>query len=84
MHNPRLLLLDEPYRGFDWETYPRFWDLAKSLRESGCSVLVVSHLAYDTDRLDAVPHESPTPRHRSASEGGQSVNPSFTASKTGR
>uniref|UniRef100_A0AAU2VH86 ABC transporter ATP-binding protein n=1 Tax=Streptomyces sp. NBC_00003 TaxID=2903608 RepID=A0AAU2VH86_9ACTN len=56
MHNPRLLLLDEPYQGFDWETYLRFWDLAKSLRESGCSVLVVSHLAYDTDRLDAVYH----------------------------
>ncbi|MET9078248.1 ABC transporter ATP-binding protein [Streptomyces sp. NPDC004232] len=54
MHNPRLLLLDEPYQGFDWETYLRFWDVARTLRESGCSVLVVSHLAYDTERLDAV------------------------------
>ncbi|MDT0447803.1 ABC transporter ATP-binding protein [Streptomyces hesseae] len=56
MHNPRLLLLDEPYQGFDWETYLRFWEVAQALRESGCSVLVVSHLAYDTDRLDTVYH----------------------------
>lgn len=52
MHDPQVLLLDEPYQGFDWETYQRFWDLAASLRECGRSVLVVSHLAYDTDRLD--------------------------------
>ena len=27
MHDPGVLLLDEPYQGFDWETYLRFWDL---------------------------------------------------------
>lgn len=54
MHDPRLLLLDEPYQGFDWETYLRFWDVAGALRERGRSVLVVSHLAYDTGRLDVV------------------------------
>ena len=27
MHDPDVLLLDEPYQGFDWETYLRFWDL---------------------------------------------------------
>jgi hypothetical protein len=30
-------LLDEPYQGFDWETYLRFWALATTLREHGCS-----------------------------------------------
>src|SRR6516165_4428350 len=35
MHWPRLLLLDEPYQGFDWETYLRFWDLASALRAGG-------------------------------------------------
>jgi ABC-type multidrug transport system ATPase subunit len=25
LHDPDVLLLDEPYQGFDWETYLRFW-----------------------------------------------------------
>ncbi|MFE0860426.1 MULTISPECIES: ABC transporter ATP-binding protein [Streptomyces] len=54
MHDPQVLLLDEPYQGFDWETYLRFWDLAARLRERGRSVLVVSHLAYDAERLDTL------------------------------
>ena len=54
MHDPQVLLLDEPYQGFDWEMYLRFWEVAGSLRDRGRSVLVVSHLAYDTERLDAV------------------------------
>ncbi|TQJ92776.1 ABC transporter family protein [Streptomyces sp. SLBN-31] len=52
MHDPQVLLLDEPYQGFDWDTYQRFWDLAARLRDAGRSGLVVSHLAYDTERLD--------------------------------
>ncbi|MCX4791386.1 MULTISPECIES: ATP-binding cassette domain-containing protein [unclassified Streptomyces] len=52
MHDPQVLLLDEPYQGFDWDTYQRFWDLAARLRDAGRSVLVVSPLAYDTERLD--------------------------------
>lgn len=54
MHDPQVLLLDEPYQGFDWETYLRFWDLAAALRDRGCAVLVVSHLAYDASRLDVL------------------------------
>jgi ABC-type multidrug transport system ATPase subunit len=52
MHDPQILLLDEPYQGFDWDTYQRFWDLAARLCDAGRSVLVVSHLAYDAERLD--------------------------------
>ncbi|MGA5605106.1 ATP-binding cassette domain-containing protein [Streptomyces griseoincarnatus] len=52
MHDPQVLLLDEPYQGFDWDTYQRFWELAAHLRDAGRSVLVVSHLAYDSERLD--------------------------------
>ncbi|MFV0133103.1 ABC transporter ATP-binding protein [Streptomyces sp. HMX87] len=52
MHQPPVLLLDEPYQGFDWETYLRFWDLAGRLRTAGCSLLVVSHIAHDMDRFD--------------------------------
>ncbi|MEV4744297.1 ABC transporter ATP-binding protein [Streptomyces sp. NPDC049555] len=54
LHDPRVLLLDEPYQGFDWETYLRFWELARRLRDRGCCVLVVSHLAWDAGRLDAL------------------------------
>ncbi|MEU9123601.1 ABC transporter ATP-binding protein [Streptomyces sp. NPDC048506] len=54
MHDPEVLLLDEPYQGFDWDTYLRFWELAQQLRDRGRSVLVISHLAHDTARLDTV------------------------------
>lgn len=52
LHDPDVLILDEPYSGFDWETYLRFWDLTKELRERGCGLLVVSHLVYDRDQFD--------------------------------
>ncbi|MDA5147431.1 ABC transporter ATP-binding protein [Streptomyces sp. AD681] len=54
LHDPHVLLLDEPYQGFDWETYLRFWDVATRLRDRGRCVLVVSHLAWDAERLDVV------------------------------
>lgn len=52
MHNPTLLLLDEPYQGFDWETYLRFWSIVTELREHGCAVLIISHLFFDQERFD--------------------------------
>jgi ABC-type multidrug transport system ATPase subunit len=52
MHDPTLLLLDEPYQGFDWETYQRFWELAGSLRDRGDSILMVSHISYEIGRFD--------------------------------
>jgi ABC-type multidrug transport system ATPase subunit len=54
MHDPQVLLLDEPYQGFDWETYLRFWDLTRELSSRRCALLIVSHLAYDASRLDAL------------------------------
>jgi ABC-type multidrug transport system ATPase subunit len=54
MHDPQVLLLDEPYQGFDWETYLRFWDLAADLRSHGCAVLIISHLLFDQQRFDAL------------------------------
>lgn len=54
MHRPQVLLLDEPYQGFDWETYLRFWDLASELRTQGCAVLVISHLIFEQQRFDAL------------------------------
>ncbi|MFI1200150.1 ABC transporter ATP-binding protein (plasmid) [Streptomyces sp. BHT-5-2] len=54
MHDPDLLLLDEPYQGFDWETYQRFWELTVRLRERGRAIVMVSHLALDIGRFDEV------------------------------
>ncbi|MEU9283622.1 ABC transporter ATP-binding protein [Streptomyces sp. NPDC048275] len=56
MHDPPLLILDEPYQGFDYDTYQRFWALAQHLRDRGRGVLVVSHLAHDNERFDMVKH----------------------------
>ncbi|MER7489193.1 ABC transporter ATP-binding protein [Streptomyces sp. NPDC126497] len=56
MHDPDVVLLDEPYQGFDWETYLRFWDLAQELKGRGRTVIIVSHLAHDTERLDVLHH----------------------------
>ena len=54
MHQPGILLLDEPYQGFDWETYLHFWELAEGLRDQGRAVLVISHLLFDQQRFDAL------------------------------
>jgi ABC-2 type transport system ATP-binding protein len=56
LHQPDVLILDEPYAGFDWETYLRFWELATDLRGAGRSLLIVSHLVYDRERLDRLYH----------------------------
>ena len=54
MHDPQVLLLDEPYQGFDWETYLRFWDLTGELRAQGCALLVISHLFFEQQRFDVL------------------------------
>jgi len=54
MHEPRLLLLDEPYSGFDWETYLRFWEMAERRRCEGMGILIVSHLLAERERLTRI------------------------------
>jgi len=52
--DPDLLLLDEPYAGFDWDTYQKFWGLVADRRRAGRSVLIVSHFLADEDRFDRI------------------------------
>jgi ABC-2 type transport system ATP-binding protein len=54
LHEPELLLLDEPYAGFDWETYVHFWEMSKRRRDAGMGILIVSHLLAERDRLDRI------------------------------
>ena len=54
LHDPVLLCLDEPYAGFDWDTYGRFWNLTGERRATGASVLIVSHFIADEGRFDRI------------------------------
>lgn len=54
MHDPGLLLLDEPYAGFDWETYLRFWEMAERRCARGMGILIVSHLLAERERLTRI------------------------------
>jgi ABC-2 type transport system ATP-binding protein len=54
LHEPDLLILDEPYNGFDWETYLRFWDYTDIMLKRGCAVLIVTHLLNEKDRFDRI------------------------------
>lgn len=52
--DPEVLLLDEPYAGFDWDTYLRFWSITKERRDAGRSLLIISHFITDEERFDRI------------------------------
>ena len=54
--DPELLLLDEPYAGFDWDTYLKFWTLVADRRAAGRTVLIISHFVVDEERFDRIVH----------------------------
>jgi len=54
LHSPDLLLLDEPYQGFDQGTYLDFWQQVLAWRDAGRAVVVVTHLLHDLQHVDQV------------------------------
>lgn len=52
--DPPVLLLDEPYAGFDWDTYLRFWDIVAQRRAAGRATLIISHFVADRERFDRI------------------------------
>jgi len=54
LHAPDLLLLDEPYQGFDQGTYLDFWQQVHAWRHAGKAVVVVTHLLHDLQHVDHV------------------------------
>ncbi|GIM90456.1 ATP-binding cassette domain-containing protein [Paractinoplanes toevensis] len=54
LHAPDLLLLDEPYQGFDQGTYLDFWQQVQSWRDAGRAIVVVTHLLHDLQHVDHV------------------------------
>ncbi len=52
--DPEVLLLDEPYQGFDRGSYVSFWDQIAGACRDGRAVLVVTHLLAELDRVDRI------------------------------
>ncbi len=52
--DPKVLLLDEPYQGFDRGTYVNFWDHVDRWRQEGKAVVIATHMLAELDRVDRV------------------------------
>ena len=52
--DPDVLLLDEPYQGFDHGTYVDFWDHVNRWRAENRAVAVVTHMLTELWRVDRV------------------------------
>jgi ABC-2 type transport system ATP-binding protein len=51
MHNPELLVVDEPTLGLDIQTRVRIWDYLRTLNDDGTSILLTTHYLEETDKL---------------------------------
>jgi ABC-2 type transport system ATP-binding protein len=69
--DPQVLLLDEPYQGFDRGSYVNFWDHVDRWRERGCATLVVTHMLAELSRVDRVVDLAAARDHRGG-EGARS------------
>jgi ABC-2 type transport system ATP-binding protein len=52
--SPNVLLLDEPYQGFDHGAYVSFWDHVSRWKSQGLAVVIVTHLLTDSSLVDRV------------------------------
>jgi ABC-2 type transport system ATP-binding protein len=51
VHQPRLVILDEPTTGLDIESRYEIWELIRQLRHQGITVLLTTHLLEEAERL---------------------------------
>lgn len=54
LHSPDLLLLDEPYQGFDYESFLNFAGMLSDWRAQGKAILTISHLVTADLGMDRV------------------------------
>ncbi|EMT38232.1 ABC-2 type transport system ATP-binding protein [Thermoanaerobacter thermohydrosulfuricus] len=52
LHNPKLLILDEPTSGVDPLSRRMFWDIIKSLANDGMSILLTTHYMEEAEICD--------------------------------
>ncbi|MBI3893667.1 MAG: ATP-binding cassette domain-containing protein, partial [Candidatus Wallbacteria bacterium] len=51
VHQPRLLVLDEPTLGLDIQTRTRIWEYIRRMRSGGTTILLTTHYMEEADRL---------------------------------
>ena len=51
VHQPKLVILDEPTTGLDVESRYEVWELIRSLKDKGITVLLTTHLLDEAERL---------------------------------
>jgi len=51
MHDPKLLLLDEPTTGLDPQARRNLWDVLKALHRRGLTMILTTHYMEEADRL---------------------------------
>jgi ABC-2 type transport system ATP-binding protein len=51
IHQPKLLILDEPTTGLDIEARYEIWELIQNLRDRGITILLTTHLLEEAERL---------------------------------
>ena len=51
MHEPRLLILDEPTAGVDIEIRRSMWDLMREINEAGVTIILTTHYLEEAESL---------------------------------
>jgi ABC-2 type transport system ATP-binding protein len=51
VHQPKLVILDEPTTGLDIEARYEIWDLIRRLQRQGLTILLTTHLLDEAERL---------------------------------
>ena len=51
IHNPKLLILDEPTAGVDTELRLTMWDFFKKLNQDGVTIILTTHYLEEAERL---------------------------------
>src|SRR5690606_22876302 len=54
LHEPRIMLVDEPTAGLDPELRLRIWDHLRAIRDQGITVVVTTQLIEEAERCDSV------------------------------